>query len=357
MSTKILTGYTGERHITPYDDAKVFKGIFGNEDCILATGGQLEADFSDNNTFVIKDGAFSIQGHVCVTSGETLTVSTVASANKRIDLVVARYTHDSSTNIDAVSIVVLEGTATSGNSPLTPTYNTGSIADGQDRDMILYKLEHEGSTHIITKVPVVRTFLPNYVSEGYVNKTATSGDVGYSATREDTGVSTMFGVGEGGYNHGVYSYYHDKWIVYLDQNGIARIPASDLRVGGHSSSIGSIVNGYLSADKTCRSGEWYPLCSITLPAGVWILSAGARWNANTAGSRSANVSTSSTSKAQNISMAPAGSNVTSARFTTIWNLSTNTRIYLNVTQTSGANLVCPKGAEDSGNFLRAVRIL
>lgn len=360
MSTKILTGYTGERHITPYDDAKVFKSIFGDRDCILATGGQLEAEFTDNNTFVIEDGAFSIQGHVCVTTGETLTVSTVASGNKRIDLVVARYTHDSSTNIDAVSIVVLEGTPTSGNSPLTPTYSTGTIADGQNRDMILYKLEHEGSTHIITKVPVTRSFLADYVLEGKIEKkTSNSGEgAGMTATREDTGVSTFFGVGEGGYNHGVYSYYHDKWLMYLDQSGVARIPASDLRVGGHSSGIGSIVQIAPTANRSCASNTWYSLCSMVLSAGVWVIEAGARWSGNGVGSRIANVASTSGDSAHNICIGPSGAGVpTSVRFSVIVTPTTNTRYYLNVNQTSGATLTCPAAGNGTGNFLRAVRIL
>lgn len=151
MSVQIVTGYTGERHITPYMDATVNRGIFGEDGCILSSGSQMSANMPDINTFVIADGAFSIQGHIGITNGETLTVDTCASGSRRIDLVVARFEHDSNTNIDTLSIVLLKGTETTSQYPTTPTYRTGTIADGANVDLPLYKITLDGSTVTFAK--------------------------------------------------------------------------------------------------------------------------------------------------------------------------------------------------------------
>lgn len=151
MSVQIVTGYTGERHITPYMDATINRGIFGEDGCILSSGSQMSASMPDINTFVIADGAFSIQGHIGITNGETLTVDTCASGSRRIDLVVARFEHDANTNIDTLSIVLLKGTETTSQYPTTPTYRTGTIADGANVDLPLYQITLNGSTVTFAK--------------------------------------------------------------------------------------------------------------------------------------------------------------------------------------------------------------
>lgn len=358
MSVQIVTGYTGERHITPYMDATINRGIFGDNDSFLSTGGQMTASMPDINTFVIADGAFSIQGHVGITNGETLTVDTCATGSRRIDLVVARYEHDTNTNIDTMSIVLLKGEETTSQYPTQPTYRTGVIEEGANVDMPLYKITLNGSTVNFSRVRYVkfpelewgRANLARNVSD------EAGKDVGFEAIRSDTGVGVLVGVGSGGINHGVYSNKSNHWMIYEDNNGVCRISSNDLRIGGHAGSIGEYVNGYRSTNATTASGRWYSLCSVNLTAGVWIIEAGARWNANTAGNRQANVSSVSGDTAKNISMAPATNSVTSARFAVVVNPTTTTRYYLNVYQNSGSNIVCPASSNGHGNFLRAVRI-
>ena len=167
MSVQIVTGYTGERHITPYMDATVNRGIFGEDGCILSSGSQMSASMPDINTFVIADGAFSIQGHIGITNGETLTIDTCASGSRRIDLVVARFTHDSTTNVDAMSIVLLKGTETTSAYPTTPTYNTGSIADGANVDLLLYKITLSGSTVTFSRTTQIDNPLSNIMNAVY----------------------------------------------------------------------------------------------------------------------------------------------------------------------------------------------
>ncbi len=359
MAVTILTGYTGERHITPYMDATVNRSIFGDTSCILSTGSQMVATMPTINQFVIADGAFSIQGHVGITTGETLSVDTCATGNNRIDLVVARYTHDATTLVDSMSIVVVKGEETNSQYPTTPTTNTGNIASGASPvDMVLYKISLSGST--VTFAQVAPTMAPLLIDgstdDDLVVVKGDESNVGFRATRTDTNKSGFFGIGSGGTNLGIWSNALNKYLIY-ENGSYVGIPHTDIRLAGHSSGIGTVKNAYLATNKTCASGTWYGLCNIQLEAGVWLLEAGARWNANSSGSRSANVSSTSGDNGQNVSLMAAGQNVTSARWSMILMPTATTRYYLNVNQASGTNLVCPASSNNTGNFLRAVRIL
>ena len=360
MSVSIITGYTGERHITPYMDAAVNRSIFGEDGCILATGNQMSASMPTINSFVIADGAFSIQGHIGVTNGETLAVDTCATGSNRIDLVVARFTHNATTLIDGLEIVLVKGEETTSAYPTTPTINTGVIANGATTvDLALYKITLSGSDVSFQQlVRVHASDLWNYSrTNDLVAVVGETADTGFDAERTDTGVGAFFGVGAGGVNHGVWSRTNNHWMIYENAQGVCGIQASDVRIGGHSSGIGTYKNAWLSSNKTCASGTWYGLCNIQLEAGVWLIIAGARWNANTSGNRQANVSPTSGDTSQNISMAPATNSVTSARFCALVNPSSTTRYYLNVYQNSGSSIVCPTSGNGYGNHLRAVRIL
>ena len=148
MSAKILTGYTGERHITPLDDAAVYRSIFGPDSYITREGDMCAASMPSINEFDISGGQISIQGVQARITAETLSIDTCATGRKRIDLIVARYTHDSSSRIDSIELQVLKGAeVTSSNTPVEPSYNTGSIDDGATIvDMPLYRIDMEGAS-------------------------------------------------------------------------------------------------------------------------------------------------------------------------------------------------------------------
>lgn len=147
MSAKILTGYTGERHITPLDDAAVYRSIFGPDSYITREGDMCVATMPSINKFDISGGQISIQGIQTRISAEELSIDTCATGKVRIDLIVARYTHDNDSRIDAVELRVLKGTeVSSSNTPQPPAYNTGSINDGATIvDFPLYRIDLAGS--------------------------------------------------------------------------------------------------------------------------------------------------------------------------------------------------------------------
>ena len=154
MSAKILTGYTGERHITPLDDAAVYRSIFGPDSYITREGDMCVATMPSINKFDISGGQISIQGIQTRISAEELSIDTCATGKVRIDLIVARYTHDNDSRIDAVELRVLKGTeVSSSNTPQPPAYNTGSINDGATIvDFPLYRIDLAGSAVTYTLI-------------------------------------------------------------------------------------------------------------------------------------------------------------------------------------------------------------
>ena len=152
MGAKILTGYTGEKHITPLDDAAVYRSLFGAGSYITGEGDCCAASMPNINEFDILSGHLSIQGIQVRVTAEALEVDTCATGSKRRDIVAARWTHDTETLIDSVELAVIKGTEVSG-TPSLPSYNTGIINEGATAvDFPLYVIELDGSTVTFSRV-------------------------------------------------------------------------------------------------------------------------------------------------------------------------------------------------------------
>ena len=145
----IITGYTGAAHVTAEQDRDINIGIFGKGSCVLRTGQQLNAVVISNNEIRITDGVLIHQG--CAASIKKNTTNSVTIANgsqgmKRIDLIVARYTKNTSSKVEAVEIKVIQGTPSESN-PAVPSYTSGDIQGGDlTADMPLYQVEINGLT-------------------------------------------------------------------------------------------------------------------------------------------------------------------------------------------------------------------
>ena len=131
---KIVTGYKGSAHITSNDDQGRNQGIFGTGNYVLPVGNKLQVVASGTDGLTIKDGEGVLQGvHFRILPGttDTKTITLPASGNHRVDYVVARYTKNSSTGVEDVTIEVVNGTAVPEENPLVyPTVATGSILSG-----------------------------------------------------------------------------------------------------------------------------------------------------------------------------------------------------------------------------------
>ena len=156
----IITGYRAEPHITAQQLRNTYIGIFGQTPRIIkGVGAELAATIISANEIDIADGMVSCQG--CTAEIPRGTVESMAIENgeqgkKRIDLIVARYTRDSGTAVENMKLAVIKGTSAASN-PAVPSYNTGTIADGDSPvDFPIYQVNIDGIS--ITSVdPLVST--------------------------------------------------------------------------------------------------------------------------------------------------------------------------------------------------------
>lgn len=159
----LVTGYIGTNHVTSNDAGSFNAAIFGSGQYILNRGQKFAATVETNNLLRIDDGDLVMQGrHVRINKGDhvDLTIENGASDYNRNDLVVARYTKDASTGVEAVDLVVIKGTAVTGTAT-DPAYTAGDIInDGAVlNDMPLYRVEINGLS--ISKVTMVAEEAPS----------------------------------------------------------------------------------------------------------------------------------------------------------------------------------------------------
>lgn len=142
---KIITGHTGEPHVKSEHDRAAHQAIVGNGSYILETGDNLEAEIVSANEIRILDGVLSHQGCFGIIENGTydaLAIANGAQGMQRKDLIVCRY--QKSGMIESLNLVVIQGTPSASN-PAEPSYNTGTIADGDSPvDFPLYVVNISG---------------------------------------------------------------------------------------------------------------------------------------------------------------------------------------------------------------------
>lgn len=153
----LITGYAGAEHVTAADAGSLHTAIFGSGQYVLDRGNKFAATIVTNNTIRIADGDIMMQGrHVRLAEGSyvDLTIDNSAQGMMRNDLIVARYTKDASTGVEAVNLVVIKGTAAASN-PADPAYTAGDIINDHValNDMPLYRVPLDG-LNVQTLVPL-----------------------------------------------------------------------------------------------------------------------------------------------------------------------------------------------------------
>lgn len=129
---ELVTGRAGSPHITAQQDRQLHQGIWGEEAYILNTGNMLAPEVQSSNKILIKDGALMFQGalfSVKVGTTDEITINNGNQGMQRKDLVVARYTYDSSQNIESAEWVVIQGEPAASN-PVAPEGTSGDIQAG-----------------------------------------------------------------------------------------------------------------------------------------------------------------------------------------------------------------------------------
>lgn len=146
----IITGYMGEAHITAQEDRDINLGIVGKsttELYVLDVGQQLEAEIVSANEVRVKDGLLIMQGcaaSIDYGSYDALTISNGSQGMQRIDVIAAEYEKDGDTNVESVTLVVVEGTPAASD-PSVPSLTSGSIQAGDSLvQMPLYYVTIDG---------------------------------------------------------------------------------------------------------------------------------------------------------------------------------------------------------------------
>ena len=158
----IITGYTGTPHITSAQDRDGNQGCYGTGSYILDVGTKMSATIVSANEIRINDGALSHQGCLGnIDSGQydSLAISNGSQGMQRSDLIVCRYEKASGTNIESLSLVVIEGVPAASN-PTDPSYYSGNIHSGDSPvDFPLYRVNINGIsiTSVTRLAPYVRT--------------------------------------------------------------------------------------------------------------------------------------------------------------------------------------------------------
>jgi len=145
----IITGYKGAAHITAQQDRDINSAIFTNGVYILNIGSKLAATVVSANEVTIADGLVIAQGcaaEVARGTSESLAIDNGTQGMLRKDLIVLRYSKDASTGVEDMELAVIKGTPSASN-PATPSYTSGSIADGDTlAEFPLYTVNLNGIT-------------------------------------------------------------------------------------------------------------------------------------------------------------------------------------------------------------------
>lgn len=147
----LVTGCQGSDHVTAADHGSLYAGIFGQGNHVLNRGSKLAATLVTSNKINIADGDIILQGrHIRLSEGSTvsLTISSGSQGYNRNDLIVARYTRNSSTGIEQANLVVVKGTATTGTPSDPTTYESNDLLtdNASTVDFPLYRIPISGIT-------------------------------------------------------------------------------------------------------------------------------------------------------------------------------------------------------------------
>lgn len=159
LTNYIVTGHTGEAHITA-DDVRTFNAYtLGTADYVIKSNDVLALSIIDNHTVRLGSGDILMQGiHARIPHGytEQIDLSLGTAGYNRIDLIVARY--ENTGTIEKVTFEVLEGDSTAGE-PEPPIPQSGDILHGDvAHEMPLYKVTFDGNV-ILSAEPLFTLYM------------------------------------------------------------------------------------------------------------------------------------------------------------------------------------------------------
>ena len=206
---EIVTGSTGEAHVTPIDDAVRNSNCgYVNDKVVFTYYENLRAQAITANEVRVFSGYGMNQGRIFKIDRndfDSVTIENGSQGVKRADLIVARYTMDTQTGFEDISLAVIRGQ--SGSTYVDPNFTTGNINAGDTLDDFpLYRVKINGI--VIEAVEALFTPLPDGGRLGELEKklgskfktnlaSETAGELDGSENVE-IGVKGTLGVNHGG---------------------------------------------------------------------------------------------------------------------------------------------------------------
>lgn len=165
----IISGYRGEQHVTSQQFRNICIGAFGlGAHIVKGVGSELAATVISANEIEISDGLCVCEGctaEVAYGTTESVAIDNGNQGMLRTDLIVARYTKDSRTGVEDMQLAVIKGTPAASN-PATPTYTSGTIADGDSPvDFPIYQVNIDGISITSVDALVDVVSVPSMVEE------------------------------------------------------------------------------------------------------------------------------------------------------------------------------------------------
>ena len=164
MAINMITGYTGEPHVTSSQAGAGNAGMYGTDRYILNVLEKLYYELLSNNLIRIKSGMILNQGRLMgidYNDYVDLEIDNGQSGKKRCDLVVCTYSKNVENGIESAALKIVKGT--SGDDYVVPEYETGNIlANAVLDDFPLYKIYIDGlSVDSVTKIADVGVNITN----------------------------------------------------------------------------------------------------------------------------------------------------------------------------------------------------
>lgn len=168
---EIVTGLTEEAHVTPIDDAVRNTNLgYYTDRVVFDTFRALEAVAITANEVRVYGGYGMNQGRIFKIDEaeyDSVTIENGSQGVKRADLIVARYTMNSQSGFEDISLAVIKGQ--SGQVYTDPSYTTGNMNEGAtEDDFPLYRVKINGI--VIEAVEPLFTPLPTGGRLGLVEK-------------------------------------------------------------------------------------------------------------------------------------------------------------------------------------------
>lgn len=159
---RIVTGYTGQPHITSNSQVGFNQGIFSPNNQVLDVGNRFAASLTNATTVTIASGEGVVKGvHFRIDPGtvETVTISSGTTGYNRIDLICARYQKNNITGVESVSLIVLEGEPSTGSAHAQTPPDNDILNGATITDFPLYSVTLVGLTPTLNAL-----FAPIYIN-------------------------------------------------------------------------------------------------------------------------------------------------------------------------------------------------